>query len=114
VSTWLLGIAANVLKHHFRSKARRRRFERNLSLAQGDAREARVAERIEAKRSLAVAHDALQKLDLEKRRAFVLCELEGLSAREAAQTLGATETTVWKRVSETRKLLRRAMPVESV
>src|SRR5664280_335030 len=28
VSTWLLGIATNVIKHHLRSKVRRQRFER--------------------------------------------------------------------------------------
>lgn len=114
VSTWLLGIAANVIKHHLRSKARRQRFERCLSLVVGEGREARVAERIEAKRSLMMAHRALQKLDSDKQRAFVLCEIEGLSAREVAQTLGATETTVWKRVSDTRKILKRAMPNASI
>lgn len=114
VSTWLLGIAANVIKHHRRSKARRQRFESFLALAQGEGRETRVTERIEAKRSLAAVNDALQRLDLEKRLAFVMCELEGLSAREAAVTLGATETTVWKRVSDTKKILRRAMPTELV
>jgi len=114
VSTWLLGIAANVIKHHQRSRARRQRFESLLALGQGEGRETRVTERIEARRSLAAANDALQRLDLEKRQAFVMCELEGLSAREAAMTLGATETTVWKRVSDTRKILRRAMPTELV
>ncbi len=113
-STWLLGIAANIIKHHRRSKARRQRFESFLALAQGEVRETRVTERIEARRSLAAANDALQRLDLEKRLAFVMCEIEGLSAREAAVTLGATETTVWKRVSDTRKILRRAMPTELV
>ena len=114
VSTWLLGIAANVIKHHLRSKVRRQRFERCLSLIAGEGREARVAERIEAKRTLLIAHRALQKLDSDKQRAFVLCEIEGLSAREVAQTLGATETTVWKRVSDTRKLLKRAIPNASI
>ena len=114
VSTWLLGIAANIIKHHRRSKARRQRFERFLALAQGPGREARVTERIEARRSLGAINDALQRLDIEKRHAFVLCEFEGLSAREAAATLGASETTVWKRVSDTRKILRRAIPTECV
>lgn len=112
VSTWLLGIAANVIKHHRRSRLRRQRFERHLA-CQLDGPETRIAERVEAKQSLALAYDALQKLDDEKRQAFVMCELQGLSAREAARTLGATETTVWKRVSDTRKILRRALPGES-
>jgi len=109
ISTWLLGIAANVIRHHVRSKARRQRLERHLQVTFGDGRETRLSERIEAKHSLVAANDALKRLDSDKRQAFVLCELEGLTAREAAQTLGATETTVWKRVSDTRKILRRAM-----
>jgi len=114
VTTWLLGIAANVIKHHLRSKLRRQRLERHLLLFQLDGSETRLAERIEAKRSLADANVALQKVDRAKRLAFVLCELEGMSAKEVAQTLGASETTVWKRVSDTRKILRRAMSSESL
>lgn len=114
ILTWLLGIAANVVRHHVRSKARRYRLERHLELALQNVSGARLAETIEAKHSLAAANDALRKLDAEKRRAFVLCEIEGLSAREAAETLGATETTVWKRVSDTRKILRRAMLEQAV
>jgi RNA polymerase sigma-70 factor, ECF subfamily len=112
VSTWLLGIAANVIRHYVRSKIRRQRLERHLQFALAEEPDTRLPERIEAKRSLAVANDALKRLDVDKRRAFVLCEIEGLSAREAARALGATETTVWKRVSDTRKILRRAVVVD--
>jgi len=109
VLTWLLGIAANVVRHHVRAKARRQRLERHLQLVFADRHEMRLTESIEAKRTLVAANDAFCKLDSDKRQAFVLCELEGLTAREAAVTLGATETTVWKRVSDTRKILRRAV-----
>jgi len=109
VATWLMGIAANVVRHHVRSKVRRQRLEHHLQMAFGGGRETHLTEHIQAKRSLAAANDALQKLDSDKRQAFVLCELEGLTAREAARTLGATETTVWKRVSDTRKILRRVL-----
>jgi RNA polymerase sigma-70 factor (ECF subfamily) len=109
ILTWLLGIAANVVRHHVRSKVRRQRLERYLEIASQNSNETRVAEIIEAKYSLAAANDALQKLDAEKQEAFVMCEIEGLSAREVAETLGATETTVWKRVSDTRKILKRAV-----
>ena len=109
ILTWLLGIAANVVRHHVRSKVRRQRLERHLEIASQHASGTRVAEIVEAKHSLAAANDALQKLDVEKQEAFVMCEIEGLSAREVAETLGATETTVWKRVSDTRKILKRAV-----
>ena len=114
ILTWLLGIAANVVRHHVRSKMRRQRLHHHLEVALGNAAETRLAETIDAKHSLAAANDALQKVDAEKREAFLLCELEGFSAREAARTLGATETTVWKRVSDTRKILRRAMIEQAI
>jgi len=114
VSTWLLGIACNIVRHHVRSKMRRRRFETCLSLLMSHKQEeSNVAERAHARRTLALAHSALSRLDIDKQLAFVMCELEGLSARQAAQSLGVTEAIVWKRVSDARKALREALPRET-
>jgi len=113
VSTWLLGIAANVVRHYVRSKIRRRRFETCLALVAGERRESALSERVHARRTLVLADKVLSQLDIDKQLAFALCELEGLSARDAAAALGATEAAIWKRVSEVRKALRQALSEEA-
>ena len=107
--TWVLGIATNVVRHHRRSLGRRRRLEREVSWADRDVLESDGTESVDARRALRVASRALAALPLERRMAFVLCELEGLSAREAAEVLRASETAVWKRVSEARRAIRSAV-----
>ena len=113
VSTWLLGIAANVVRHYVRSKIRRRRFETCLALYAAERRESALSERVHARRTLVLADKVLSQLDIDKQLAFALCELEGLSARDAAAALGATEAAIWKRVSEVRKALRQALSEEA-
>ena len=113
VSTWLLGIAANVVRHQVRSKVRRRRFERCFSLFAEASHTSSVPERVEARRNLALTHAALTRLDIDKQLAFAMCEIEGLSAKDAALALGVTETVIWKRVSDARKALRQALPKEA-
>ncbi len=109
-STWLLGIATNVVRHHFRARRRRERFlgrwrDGGTGPAANPSAEVTVASRA----ALVRVQEVLDGLPVEKRAAFVLCELEGYSAREAAAILGASETAVWKRVSDTRRTLRKAL-----
>jgi RNA polymerase sigma factor (sigma-70 family) len=61
---------------------------------------------LDARRRLDALRRALASLRDERREAFVLCELEGLSAREASEALGVAETAIWKRVSDARRALR--------
>jgi len=107
VHHWLLGVAAATVKRHLVARARRRRLARCLSLIGGGEHE-RMAPRLEARQTLERAEQILARLDVDKRLAFVMCELEGLSAREAAELLGTSETAIWKRVSDARKSLRAA------
>ncbi len=103
--TWVFGIATNVIRHHLRSASRRRK----LSLAFGFARSGSTAPpqsaAVEARAELARVERALAALPEARRLAFVLCEVEGLSAREAAEVLGTSETAVWRRVCDARRAL---------
>jgi DNA-directed RNA polymerase specialized sigma24 family protein len=56
-------------------------------------------------RPIAIESGALRQPP-ERRLAFVLCEIEGVSAADAARILDTTETAVWKRVSDVRRALR--------
>jgi RNA polymerase sigma-70 factor (ECF subfamily) len=108
VRTWLFAIATNVARHH------RRAISRRLRLHDAVAHEPRGAGidpsgEADARLQLARAEQALAALGDELREAFVLCELESLSAAEAARVVGASETAVWKRVSKARQALRAAV-----
>lgn len=105
VSTWLMAVATNVVRHHRRTMGRRRRLESALAHAHDDEYRD-VARDVDSKRKLAAAKRALNALSPALREAFVLCELEGCSAREAGEILGASEAAVWKRVSKARKAIR--------
>jgi RNA polymerase sigma-70 factor, ECF subfamily len=62
-----------------------------------------------ALRSIDAALGTLREVE---RTAFVLYEMEGLSAKEIAAIVGAKETTVWTRLHFARKGFRRALGFE--
>src|SRR5512133_3862347 len=67
-----------------------------------------LSTQIDARRDIERVRAAFMSLSEKVRGAFVLCELEGFSAKEAGQVLGTNEVTIWKRVSDARKALVRA------
>jgi RNA polymerase sigma-70 factor, ECF subfamily len=111
--TFLIGIAVNQARHHLRGARRRRaamdRFGEVPKVPPVDPEaEAR-------RRELAHAlQRALDKLPLDQRAAFVLCELEERSSAEAAAVLGVPETTVRTRLHHGRKKLRAALEKEGI
>lgn len=112
VRTWVFGIAANIARHHLRTLSRRGRLSRAFSFfAERGGHSGATSgpqEVTEAKRKLSKVGQMLDELPQGQRESFILCELEGLSAKQAAQALGTTEKAVWKRVSKARKALREA------
>jgi RNA polymerase sigma-70 factor (ECF subfamily) len=109
VRSWLFGIATNVARHHFRAQTRRKNLTLALSML-GMGRPAEtVGALVDARSALETVQRTLDALPENLRIAFVLCEIEGFSAREAADALGVNETAVWKRVSDARKALVRAL-----
>lgn len=106
VKTWMFGIAINVVRHHRRSEGRRHAsLERFAGMAanRGAPRPDQLADQA---RQLAELAEALDQLDEPLRVAYVLCVIEELSAREAAQAIGSSEGTMWRRVHEARARLR--------
>ncbi len=102
--TWLLGIAANVVRHHARGEARRRSFlGRLVDLPLTDVvRPDQNAERGELWRRLAAA---LETLPHDQRAAFVLCDVEDLPGADAARVLGVREASLWRCLYAARKRL---------
>jgi RNA polymerase sigma-70 factor (ECF subfamily) len=110
--TFLIGIAVNHARHHVRAAARRRNAVEKFgseppALGADPERDAR---RRELARMLA---RALDELPLEQRVAFVLCEVEERTSREAAEIAGVPEATVRTRLFHAKKKLRVLLEAEA-
>lgn len=107
VTTWLLSIARNALADHYRRAAREER--RHLRL---------VVREIHPSSSSATAlvdeHEtilsALRSLPASQRAAIVLCYLDGLSVRQAAQVLRRSEGATESLLSRAKLRLRELLP----
>jgi RNA polymerase sigma-70 factor (ECF subfamily) len=109
VRTWLFAIATNVMRQHCRHLARRKRLLWALTSTRHHPPKDRLSEQLEARRTVQCMQLAFNSLSEKSRLAFVMCEIEGLTAREAGDVLEATETAIWKRVSDARKVLLKAV-----
>lgn len=97
--TWLYRIVANVVSDRLRKKRVRDFFVGWMERDEPTSAEGRL----EARHTLRVIEQVLQSLPREKREAFALFELEGLSHQEIAELTGAKVETVRTRVHYARK-----------
>lgn len=99
-STWLYRIVANVVA----AKLRRQRVRDVFGslLGKREALEG-VEERLEARHTLKTVERLLRKLSREKREAFALHEIEGLSHEQIAELTGARIETIRTRLFYARK-----------
>jgi RNA polymerase sigma factor (sigma-70 family) len=109
--SWLFGIAANVVRHHVRSEARRRTFIDRMTLVspKTSPSPADAAERRQMAQRLS---DALDQLDDDLRVPFIMCDVEGLPGAEVARALALREGTLWRRLHVARSRLRRSLTEE--
>jgi RNA polymerase sigma-70 factor (ECF subfamily) len=112
--TFLMSIAVNHARKHVRAAARRRGAMERFALepaADGSG----TPERDAVRRQLASALSrALDRLPLDQRVAFVLCEVEQRTSREAADVVAAPEETVRTRLFHARKKLRAILEKEGI
>jgi RNA polymerase sigma-70 factor (ECF subfamily) len=105
VRTWLLGIAANVVRHAARSRGRRRALVDAIGRVEPEAvRGPDVA--VHTTELRAAVAKAIDQLSHDLRTVFVLCDLEELPGAEVASALGIPEGTVYRRRHEARRALR--------
>lgn len=113
LSTWLFGIARHVAELHqrteFRRDRRRQAFAEWTDLVGPVAADpsSQVARR-EVLRSVA---DVLEGMDTRHRIVWLMVEVEGLSSREAAETLGIPAGTVRSRLFHARGEVLKALDV---
>lgn len=105
LETFLLGITVKGARRHRRAAQRRRKALERLRTAppRGPIDPEHDAYRRELGTRLAAALDALP---LPQRVAFVLCEVEDLTAGQAAAIAGAPEATIRTRLFHARRRLR--------
>jgi RNA polymerase sigma-70 factor, ECF subfamily len=96
--TWLFGIARRTCADHLRSVVRRRRLDDVL-------RRRTLAESAPDPASLTSTNDLLDQIPDERRGAFVLTQLLGLSYQEAATVEGVPVGTIRSRVARARTQL---------
>jgi RNA polymerase sigma-70 factor (ECF subfamily) len=113
----MFAIARNAFLDHTRRDRVRRAVVRatSRSSAEGPAQapaETRGDEVVAARDTLVIVRAALDKLPMRQREAFVLLRFEGLSVRDAAQVLGATESTVKVRAFRAYEAIRNALEQE--
>jgi RNA polymerase sigma-70 factor (ECF subfamily) len=104
--TWLLSIARRVCADHLRSRKRRGLVlvaeDTDLAALERDAPPDEVAGTV-------AAQDVLDRLEPERREAFVLTQLIGLPYAEAAEVVGCPIGTIRSRVARARADLVQAL-----
>ncbi|MGY2078623.1 sigma-70 family RNA polymerase sigma factor [Modestobacter sp. SYSU DS0657] len=99
VRTWLLSIARRVCADHLRSRKRRRLVLVDDDTDLGDLVRDAPADEVGG---AVAAQDVLDRLDPERREAFVLTQLIGLPYAEAAEVVGCPVGTIRSRVARAR------------
>lgn len=95
VRTWLLGIGRRVCADHIRALQRRRRLTTKLTIAEAATRQPDSAQRVELA-------DLLGRISGQRRAAFVLTQVAGLSYAEAAEVENVPVGTIRSRVARAR------------
>ncbi len=95
VRTWLLGIARRACADHIRALRRERRIAAAVAAGAADGT-------VPDHAGLVGAHDLLSRLPEDRRSAFVLTQVLGLSYEEAAEAEGVPVGTIRSRVARAR------------
>jgi RNA polymerase sigma-70 factor (ECF subfamily) len=111
--SWLFAIGGNIVKMHRRATWRRERALKALADRPQDTALAPDV-KVGSQRALARIAAALDELPHDLRVAYVMCVLEGVASDDAAQALGVTRGTLWRRTWQARQALRAAVESEDL
>jgi RNA polymerase sigma-70 factor (ECF subfamily) len=108
VKTWLFGIAANLVRSHVRGEQRKKRAHESLQVIpkRPPTNPGEAITREQQRQWLAAA---IESLTPALREAYLLCVIEELPGKEAALALGIREASLWRRLSDARAELKKAI-----
>lgn len=107
MTTWLHGIAQGVARNQRRGSVRAERRlaavrDASTHVAADSGVHAHPGQQLDRKQAAQLVEAFLAELDDDKRAVFELCEIEGMSAPEAARCLGINVNTVSTRLRRAR------------
>ncbi len=102
LGSWLHGVACRTARRLRDKDARRRRNEVEASMSRAIAEAAAAPDR----EAIAALHEEIDRLPERYRSAIVLCDLNGLTHREAGRRLGHPTGTISARIARARERLR--------
>jgi RNA polymerase sigma-70 factor (ECF subfamily) len=97
LKTWLCGICRNKAFDHGRTASRRRRLQAAAGSQDADALAYDPQQELLLKEREILLHEALEKLSPEQREVYVLFEIEELSMKEVAASVGCELDTAYSR-----------------
>lgn len=110
-STWLHGIATNLVRDHWRKQGSHAKksesFSQVAALTSGE--KPGIEKKLAHQQKMQVVYEVLAQLPETLRMAFVLRELENLSSNEVAELLETTRNNVDVRVNRARQKVRAAL-----
>jgi RNA polymerase sigma-70 factor (ECF subfamily) len=109
VRTWIVGIAMNVVRHYVRAEARRKNALSLLAVSPPQPEGARPDEKVAAQQIVAQLRGGFESLSEDLRIVFTLCDLEEMRSIDVARALDIPEGTVWRRLHNARRRLRKAL-----
>lgn len=98
---WLFGVLVRVVRDHnrlLRRKSPHRFFRATDPATLVDEQTRQPDEALARVEAATVVQRCLDQLDEDKRRVFILAEIEQLSAREIAEATGTNQSTVYSRL----------------
>lgn len=103
--SFLIGVAANLARHHVRAAQRRRAA---MARYAGEPEPPSLCPESDARRRelAAMLVEAMDRLPIKQRVVFVLCEVEERTSSEVAEALSVPEATVRTRLFHARRKLR--------
>ena len=113
--SFLIGVAINHSRRHVRSAMRRRRATERLAThdeVDPPAAAATPADDLRRKRLAGRLWSALDRLPIDQRIVFVLCEVEQRTSIEVGEIVGAPEGTVRTRLFHAKRKLREILEDE--
>lgn len=112
--TFLISIAVNHARHHVRSAVRRRGAIDRMAQEPAPAAPSDPEADLRRRQLAQLLTNALDKLPVDQRVAFVLCEVEERTSREVAGIVGVPEATVRTRLHHAKKKLRKHLEREGI